>query len=116
MLVDTDAFTNFIRDQGREEGCGQNGLMEESMKQAERAGSSSDELGPRMDGCQTVFVVGNHASPRLTCEVRSALFGMAFLRHRFQAAQLPAPPMEVLTSAIQRLKEAYSKAVTEHCK
>ena len=55
VLVDTDAFTNFIRDQGREEGCGQNGLMEESMKQAERAGSSSDELGPRMDGCQTVI-------------------------------------------------------------
>ena len=33
MLVDTDAFGTFIRDEGTELGCSKMGLMEESMKQ-----------------------------------------------------------------------------------
>lgn len=80
VVVDTDAFGNFIRDQGAV-GCSKTGRMEETMKQ-----------------------------------VRSALFGMAFLHHRFRAAQLPTPRTDTVATAAKRLEDAYSAAIAEHCK
>ena len=49
-------------------------------------------------------------------QVRSALFGMAFLHHRFSAAQLPPPRTETVATAAKRLEDAYGAATAEHCK
>lgn len=41
---------------------------------------------------------------------------MAFLYHRFNAAQLPTPHTDTVALAAQRLAEAYNSAVADHCK
>ena len=48
-------------------------------------------------------------------QVRSALFGMAFLHHRFRAAQLPTPRADTVAMAATRLDDAYGAATAEHC-
>lgn len=59
LLVDTDAFGNFIRDQGVQKGCSKTGLMEETMKQAPQSHPTIDsfdsfDLFDSFDSCHFV--------------------------------------------------------------
>lgn len=45
-------------------------------------------------------------------QLESAIFGMAFLLHRFRAAKLPEPDRYPLKEATKRIQEAYAAAAT----